>query len=42
MSNGAVFNNQASGSFEIQNDSTIASLGTGSTFNNQGTFQAGR
>ena len=38
MANGAIFNNQASGSFEVQNDSTIASLGTGSTFNNQGTF----
>ena len=38
MANGAIFNNQASGSFEIQNDSTIASTGVGTTFNNQGTF----
>ena len=38
MANGAVFNNQASGSFEIQNDGTIANSGAGNTFNNQGTF----
>jgi hypothetical protein len=38
LANGATFNNQASGSFEIQNDGTIASSGTGNTFNNQGTF----